>query len=62
MLYYNDLIQGIYMKAMTSILLLSSFSFLLSACTTESDPAPKCTTKAISYKEFKADYKPADGG
>jgi len=49
------------MKAMTSILLLSTFSFLLSACTTESDPEPKCTTKAISYKEFKADYKPTDG-
>ena len=32
--------------------------FLLAGCSTESDPAPKCTTKAITYKEFKDNYKP----
>ncbi len=32
--------------------------FLLSGCSTDSDPAPKCTTKAITYKEFKDNYKP----
>jgi len=30
-----------------------SFTLLLSGCV-ENDPAPKCTTKAISYQEFKA--------
>ena len=32
--------------------------FLLTACSTDSDPAPQCTTKAITYKEFKDNYKP----
>jgi hypothetical protein len=30
----------------------------LSGCSTDSGPAPKCTTKAITYKEFKDNYKP----
>jgi len=49
------------MKILTFILFVISTSLLFNACTAESDPAPKCTTQPISYKEFKADYKPADG-
>jgi major membrane immunogen (membrane-anchored lipoprotein) len=49
------------MKVLTFVLCVIATSLLLTACTTESDPAPKCTTKAISYQDFKADYKPSDG-
>jgi hypothetical protein len=35
------------------LLHLFTFTLLLSGCV-EDDPAPKCTTKAISYQEFKA--------
>jgi PBP1b-binding outer membrane lipoprotein LpoB len=33
-------------------LILFAFILLLSGCV-EDDPAPKCTTKAITYQEFK---------
>jgi len=36
-------------------LLIIIVMLILSGCT-EDDPAPKCTTKAISYQEFK-DYQ-----
>ena len=39
---------------------LLSIVLFLTACTTESDPAPQCTTKAITYQEFKDNYKPED--
>ena len=32
--------------------LFIAFTLLLSGCV-EDDPAPKCTTKAITYQEFK---------
>ena len=34
--------------------------FFLTACSQDSDPAPKCTSKAITYQEFKDNYKPDD--
>ena len=43
---------------MRSSLLFLTTVFLFVACSTDSDPAPKCTTKAITYKEFKDNYKP----
>ena len=49
------------MRFLTVIFTFFSLSLFFTACTTESDPAPKCTTKAISYKKFKANYKPVDG-
>ena len=49
------------MKVLTFILFISATLLLFNACTTESDPSPKCTSKAISYQDFKADYKPVDG-
>ena len=61
-LCYNiSTIQGECMKVLTFVLCVIATSLLFNACTTESDPAPKCTTKAISYQDFKADYKPSDG-
>jgi hypothetical protein len=45
---------------MRSSLLFLTTVFLFVACSTDSDPAPKCTTKAITYQEFKDNYKPEE--